>query len=499
MGSLFPFLIATLLSLSAQANTLHVRIAASPITLDWTGQVTVTDAPLVVNLCEGLFGFEYPAEKLVPAIASGVKKSKDLTEYTFQIREDAKWSDGRSIYAKDFVDGWQRLLSPQSTSIYSYYLFDIVNAREYNSKKISSFEDVGIHATGDRTLVVKFKHPQKNWEVTTSFWPLFPVRKDLIEKFGTNWWRAGTLVSSGPFVFSSFEPGKKATLKRNPYYKKTVSNISEVEVDFILDQDEAIKKYKDKYFQFITGIRAEKHLKSKDFKPIPLLRHYVIAMNSERFPFNNKFFRLAVLSSIDREKMMPAEYAQFKIAKELIPQVLMPNKEDLSVPYDPKKAKEYLEKSGVVLGKGFKISFLTGLSEPFYGVSKKIASQIESTLGIPVDTLAFKNQEFETFSNLGEYNMLMVSWTAKVRTAQDFLLPYSGGYSVHNRTHYSNADYDRAIETGDFKKAQLIIAKENGALHPLFFEKTGFLAHPTIKNVYFDHRGLPLLKDAIQK
>jgi oligopeptide transport system substrate-binding protein len=499
MGFLISILTAAVFSFSVEANTLHVRIAASPVTLDWTGQVTVADAPLVVNVCEGLFGFEYPAEKLIPAIAGSLKKSKDLTEYTFQIRESAKWSDGRPIYAKDFVDGWQRLLSPQSTSIYSYYLFDIVNAREFNSKKITSFEEVGIRATSDRTLVIKFKYPQKNWEVTTSFWPLFPVRKDLIEKFGNNWWRAGTLVSSGPFIFSSFEPGKKATLKRNPYYRKTVSNIKEVEVDFLLDQDEAIKKYNNKYYPFITGIRAEKYLKNKNFHPIPLLRHYVIAMNAERFPFNNKYFRLAILSSIDREKMMPQEYTQFKKAKELIPTVLFNNNEDLTVPYNPKLAKEYLSKSGVILSKGFKISFLTGLSEPFYEVSKKIASQIETNLGIPVDTLAFKNQEFETFSNLGEYNMLMLSWTAKVRTAQDFLFPYSVGYSAHNRTHYSNADYDQAIETGEFKRAQLIIAKENAVIHPLFFEKTGFLAHSNIKNIYFDHRGLPLLKDAIQK
>jgi oligopeptide transport system substrate-binding protein len=493
------FLFSLLLSIASNANTLHVRIPSSPITLDWTGQVTVTDAPLVVNLCEGLFSFQYPSEKLVPAIASSVKKSKDLTEYTFQIRDDAKWSDGRSIYAKDFVDGWQRILSPQSTNIYSYYLFDIVNAKEYREKKITSFDDVGIKAINDKTLVVKFKYPQKNWEVTTSFWPLFPVRKDLIEKFGNNWWRAGTLVSSGPFIYSSSEPGKNAILKRNPHYKKTTSNVDEVEIEFIMDQETAIKKYQEKHFPFITGISTEKYLKNKDFHPIPLLRHYVIAFNSERFPFNNKFFRLAVLSSIDKTKMIPKEYTQFSIAKELIPPVLMPNKEDLSVHFDAKKAKEYLLKSGFVLNKNFKISFLSGLVEPHYSIAKNIASQIETTLGIPVDSIAFKNQEYETFSNLGEYNMIMVSWTAKVRNPQDFLFPYSSGYSSHNRTHYTNEDYDHAIEKGEFKKAQQIIAKENAAIHPLFYERTGYLSHPNIKNIYFDHRGIPVLRDVVLK
>jgi len=493
------FLLALLLSTVAEAKTLHVRAFTAPMSLDWTGQVTIADAPLVVNLCEGLFSFEYPLEKLTPELASSVTKSKDLTEYTFQIRADAKWSDGRSIYAQDFVDAWQRLLSPQSTSIYSYYLFDIVNAREYYNKKTTSFDDVGIHATKDKTLVVKFKHPQQNWEATTAFWPLFPVRKDLIEKFGNNWWRAGTLVSSGPFIFSSYEPGKNATLKRNPYYRKTLSNISDVEMDFVLDREEALKKYNEKYFPFIQGIPFEKYNNDKEFHPIPLLRHIIIAFNSERFPFNNKLFRLAILSSIDRGQLMPSEYQQFSKATALIPPALYPSKEDLSVPYDPAKAKEYLDQSGVVLGKEFKISFLTGFGEPFYGISKKIASQIESVLKINVDVLAYKNQEFETFSNLGEYNMLMVSWTAKVRTAKDFLFPYSNAYMANNRTHFNSEDYDHAIENGEFKRAQEIIEKENAIIHPLFFEKTGFLARPNIKNLYFDHRGLPLLKDIVEK
>jgi len=500
------FLFVSVLCMNADAKvsidqkSLHVRAFSAPMSLDWTGQVTIADAPLVVNLSEGLFSFEYPAEKLMPELASSVKKSKDLTEYTFQIRADAKWSDGRSIYAQDFVDAWQRLLSPQSTSIYSYYLFDIVNAREYYSKKIISFDDVGIHATHDKTLVVKFKHPEANWEATTAFWPLFPVRKDLIEKFGNNWWRAGTLISSGPFVFSSYELGKNAILKRNPYYRKTPSNISEIEMDFILDREEALKKYKEKFFPFIQGIPFEKYNNDKDFHPIPLLRHFVVAFNSERFPYNNKFFRLAILSSIDRNQLMPKEYTQFSKATSLIPPALFTTNEDLSVPYNPAKAKEYLEKSGVVLGKDFKISFMTGLGEPFYGISKKIASQIESTLKINVEVLAFKNQEFETFSNLGEYNMLMISWTAKVRSAKDFLFPYSTSYmGANNRTHYNSEEYDHAIETGDFKKAQLIIEKDNAVIYPLFFEKTGFLSSPQVKNLYFDHRGLPLLKDIVIK
>ena len=109
----------------ASAKTLNVRMTDAPVTLDWNGPSTMLEAPLILNLCEGLFSYEYPSRKLVPAIAESLTKSKDSTEYTFKIRKDAKWSDGKPIVAQDFVDAWLRLLSPQSTSIYIYYLFDL--------------------------------------------------------------------------------------------------------------------------------------------------------------------------------------------------------------------------------------------------------------------------------------------------------------------------------------------------------------------------------------
>ena len=222
-------------------------------------------------------------------------------------------------------------------------------------------------------------------------------------------------------------------------------------------------------------------------------------MNAEKFPFNNKDFRLSVLSSINRKAMMPRDLSQFKIAHELVPTTILANEDDLSVPYDPKKAKEYLKKSGIELGKNFKINFLTSIYEPYYSVSKNIASQIETTLGIPVDALAYQNQEYDNFKTLGEYNMLILSWTSKVRSPQDFLYPFSGGYLPKNVLHYSTEDYDHAIEAGDYKKAQTIISKENGIVYPLFFEKSGFLSHDNIKNIFFDFRGHPVLKDVILK
>jgi oligopeptide transport system substrate-binding protein len=445
---------------------------------------------------------------LIPGIAESVTKSKGFTEYTFKIRKDAKWSDGRVIYAQDFVDAWLRLLSPQSTSIYSYYLFGIVNAHEYNSKKIASADDVGIKAVDDRTLVVTLKRPTQSWETTTAFWPLFPIRKDLMEKLGTNWWRAGVLVSSGPFVFDSYETGKSLTLKRNKYYRASKSNIDQIDFTLINDNDVALQKFDEKAFPVLSGLSfrvMSKLSKRADYIPIPLMRHHIIAANAVKFPMNNQNFRLAVLSSFNAAKVLPKDATHLAILKTLIPAPLPGSEKPVHVPYNLAKAKEYLKKSGIVVGPSTKLRILTSLAEPYYSIGKSIQSQISDSLKINVELAALQSQELNTYMNLAEYNLALISWTAKVVSPQDFLLPYSGE-SPSSRTHYNSTFYDQWIFEGmqgatvkesaeSFYRAQLLLSSEQGVVNPLFYEKSGALVRPSVKNIYFDHMGNPIFKD----
>lgn len=122
---------------SFAGKSINIHLPDSPATLDWNGMVTNPEAPIIHLLQEGLYGFDPVTGKLVPQLAAGVKKSKDLKEYTFTIRKDARWSDGIPVTAHDFVDSWLRLLSPQSTSLYLYYLNDVEGARAYHQKRAS--------------------------------------------------------------------------------------------------------------------------------------------------------------------------------------------------------------------------------------------------------------------------------------------------------------------------------------------------------------------------
>jgi oligopeptide transport system substrate-binding protein len=492
---------------SAPSRSLAVRLIDPPVNLDWTGLATILEAPLIINLSEGLFTYEYPGGKLIPGLAASLQKSKDLTEYTFKIRDDAKWSDGRPVYAQDFVDAWVRTLSPQSTSIYTYYLFDILNAQEYNQKKVADISSLGFKAIDDRTLRVKLKHPMKNWESYTAFWPMFPVRQDQIEKYGSNWWHAGVLISSGPFVFDSYEAGKSAVLKRNPYYKRFHSNVEQI-VFTLADQDEALKKYQAGFFDFLWGMpfSLTKSFKGKsDYKNITILRGHLLGLNTQKYPMSNREFRLAILSALDPKKLIPENADQLYVGQTLIPPPLPGSKKSVLLHYDPVAAREHLKKSGIVLGKSAQVRLLTSMTEPFQAISRLIQAQLNQNLGFNVDLAAPQNQEYTTYLNLGDYNATLLTWTAKVVSPQDFLLPYSG-QATFNRMHFKDPAFDEWISAGveagtsaaaqeAFFQAQKVLTQDDAVLIPLFFERNSTLIRQNIKGLYFNQMGIPVLKD----
>jgi len=498
-------ILSFVLPYSAEALMLHAPLLDSPVTLDWNGSATLLEAPLILNLCEGLFRVDPVSLKILPALAEKVSKSKDLKEYTFYIRSNAKWSDGREILAQDFVDAWMRVISPQSTSIYMYYLFDVLNAKEYQSKKIKTPETLGFYAKDKHTLVVKLIRPIPDWEINTTFWPLFPNRKDQIEKFGDNWWRAGALVSSGPFIFDSYEAGKRAVLKRNIYYP-TSSNVDEIDFLIVPNSDEALDRYDAKGFDFLWGIplfSLGKMISRKDYHPQNLMRIHLLALNSERFPMSNKEFRKAILGSIDPKKVLTSQTPVLRIANTLIPAPLPGSQTSSQFHYNPALAKESLERSGIVINKTTKLRILTSLSEPFLSTSKSIQTQITENLGMNVEVSAPKSMEFTAYMDLGEYDATLISWTAKVFASQDFLLPYSGE-ATFNRMHYSNAIYDQWIFQGiesltsnqkehAFDEAQKLLIQEDAVAMPLFFENSAYLAHPWVKGIQFNSMGIPLL------
>jgi len=94
----------------------------------------------------------------VPDIASGWDISDDGLVYTFHLREDVFFHEGRQVKASDFKYSWERACAPETGSqTASVYLGDIVGVDPIHhgeSKEIS-----GVEVLDDFTLRVSKKQP----------------------------------------------------------------------------------------------------------------------------------------------------------------------------------------------------------------------------------------------------------------------------------------------------------------------------------------------------
>ena len=83
------------------------------------------------NIFEGLYVLN-DQDQPIPAVARSFKRSEDGKKYTFDLRKDAKWSNGDNVTANDFIFAWKRAIAPETASQYAYMLFYVKNAKEIN-------------------------------------------------------------------------------------------------------------------------------------------------------------------------------------------------------------------------------------------------------------------------------------------------------------------------------------------------------------------------------
>ena len=137
--------------------SLSAAVGSAPQTLDPIYAETVSEQTVLVHLYENLMRLSVDANGTTSAV-SGMAKSVDsetnvdgTVTYTFRLRS-AKWSDGRSVKAEDFIFAWQRLVDPASDSPYANLLQMVCGYDEARASGDMSL--LQVTAKNESTLVV---------------------------------------------------------------------------------------------------------------------------------------------------------------------------------------------------------------------------------------------------------------------------------------------------------------------------------------------------------
>jgi oligopeptide transport system substrate-binding protein len=177
---------------------------------------------LLSNLFDGLVSIDEDGN-IVPDLAEKWSVNKDKTQYTFTIRKNAKWSDGKDITAKDFVDFFSNILNKNLNNVYADQLNCIFGIDKYRNNN-GSFENVAIKALNQRTLQIRLNY-SCDYFLNIMAEPVYSLRK--IDDDLLNWRRKyKNIPYSGSFVIDNISDNGDIELNKNKNYwnKDNVKN-----------------------------------------------------------------------------------------------------------------------------------------------------------------------------------------------------------------------------------------------------------------------------------
>lgn len=501
----------------SKQQILRVGNTSEPRDLDPAILTGVPGSHIVDNLFEGLTSYDPYTLEPRPGVAETWKISSDGKTYTFYLRDDARWSDGRKLTAEDFAWAWQRALNPATASEYAYQLYYLKNGEALAQGKLKDFGKLGVEVLDkdptkkDRlVLKVTLEHPTPFFLRLTSFHTLHPTPKHTIEKYGDRWTTEGKMVSNGPFKLSEWKLNRHIKIVKNDaYWDKNKVGIEAVYFYPIENSVTEEKTYKAGDLHLtstIPLIRIPYYMKQLsnrapgqyiDYKHSPSLSVYFYRFNTTKVPLNDVRVRRALAMTVDRKLLVegvlrggqqPATsftpYVDgYKFSNKGLPTTVTPEV--------VAEAKELLRKAGYPNGEGMpKFEILYNTLE----ANKKIAIAIQRMwkehLGIEVGIF---NQEWKVFLDTQHnmnYSIARAGWLGDYPDPNTFLDMFVTG-GGNNETGWSNPQYDKLIdmaaETTDrqkrfqhFRTAEAILMEELPII-PIYFSTNQRLVSQKVK------------------
>lgn len=289
----------------AKAQVLNRQIGASPRTLDPSLATDVASQHVLDDLFEGLVTLD-EAGRIAPGVAKSWQHSAEALTWTFHLRHDARWSNGKPVTAQDFLYAWRRILNPATASEYAQALGPIVNALAINAGKLP-VDKLGASAPDPYTLIVHLVTPTPYFLHLLTNMYLAPEYAPAIKKWGNAWTQPGHMVSNGAFMLKSAVINGNITAVRNPFYWDAKQVHLTRVIYHPVSGNSTVSQYLGGTLDWTNGFPANdaKQLKRVLGSQVvhgPYFGTAMLCFNLDRAPFKgNRKLRLALSMAIDRK------------------------------------------------------------------------------------------------------------------------------------------------------------------------------------------------------
>jgi ABC-type oligopeptide transport system, periplasmic component len=471
-------------------KVIKVNLSADPKTIDPGLNNSVEGGKVIVNAFQGLTDLDKD-EKVIPGVAEKWDISKDGLHYTFHLRKDAKWSDGKPVKAQDFEYAWKRALNPDTASEYSFQLFYLKNGEAYNQSqspkatKKATVDEVGVKATDDYTLDVTLEGATPYFLSLMAFPTYMPIRKDIIEKNPKDWaTKPETYVSNGPFVMKELKMKDSINFVKNPNYWDT-KNVKLDGIQFkVLDQESSyLAAFKTGQMDMIDKPPVQEIpnlLKDGTAKSYPYLGTYYYDFNVSANAANvnpeaakalsDVRVRKALSLAIDREAITSkVSKGNEKPATSFVPSgvtddkgVKFKNKEYYKTTANVEEAKKLLVEAGYPDGKGFpKMELIYNTLQMHQSMAAAVQDMWKKNLGIDITLRNLERKVQLAEANKHNFVLNRDGWIADYNDPMTFLDVFTTT-NGNNYSGYSNPKYDALITAA---KVEANAEKRTAMLH----------------------------------
>lgn len=422
----------------------------------WQGEIVTLDPALseespnwiVGAIFSGLVRIDKDL-KAAPDIAEKWDVSDDGTVYTFYLRNNAKFHDGKQVTAHDFKYSWERACDPETESRKARtYLGDIVGAKEMLAGEATELS--GVRVIDDLTLEVTIDGPKPYFLGKLAYITAYVVDRANVAR-GMNW--TDKPNGTGPFELKEWKKGELLVLERNENYYLGPTKLENVVFQIFAGRRMMMYEQGEidtagVYIDDLDRVLDPQNPLNKELLTEPGIDIGYLGFNVTMPPFDDPKVRRAFALALDMDKVLEVSYkGNAERSGNYIPPRIPGYNEQLEpLPFDPEQAQQLIAESkyGSVADLPHIVFY------DVYGLGPAAEAMIgmwQANLGVTVEAEIIEElEEWYERSHNREFQLFLGGWGADYIDPQNFLEVLFHSQSEENRLAYSNPEVDAALE-----------------------------------------------------
>ncbi len=422
------------------------------------------ETDVVRALYEGLTETDPASLQEVAGVAETWSSTDDFKVWTFKLRKNAKWSNGKPVTANDFVRAWKRLIQLGDKAAHRNLLSNIAGVPRSISEVQASSDaaeellrsnsnsnsnqsspgvpvqrlgqlpanvaakpsqansntappvtlptaenaPLGIVAEDDHTLKVTLVMPDKELPRLVAnpiFRPIFSNGEEFLGKELNP-----TFVTNGPFRLAKVEPTGLVLERSENYWNRENVRLERVHIVSSESPEKALAAYRAGELDAITNANFSPLVLKllspyEDFRKTTHSALNFYEVNAAKAPFADRRVREALSNAIERDRLTEGEMdGQTRPALNFLPYATA-TKAKLS--QDKDKARDLLDEAGYPDGDGFPvIKLLVNRNDIQQRIARSVARMWKQNLNVDTEVIVKDTAELEKMRKAGEFDLV---------------------------------------------------------------------------------------------